>query len=158
MRPVWEGTKTDMKQVTMYCDGSCTKNPGGDGGWAVKLFYKNSWKELSDGPISETTNQRMELMALIRGLESLSERCEVHVYTDSKYLRNGVHDWLAKWEAKGWRNSQGNPVANQDLWRAIANFIGYHQLMVHWIRGHNGNEHNERVDQLAKTASGKIMI
>lgn len=141
-----------MKQVTLYCDGACSPNPG-NGGWAALLFYKSSYREFSDGPIPETTNQRMELTALIRGLLALKEPCEVSVYTDSRYLQQGMMSWRHKWKEKGLLvnpEAGRSRVANADLWLELDRLSREHSVTVYHVKGHNGDKHNERADWLAQ--------
>ncbi len=131
----------------MYTDGACRGNPG-PGGWGVLLRYGGHEKTLHGGE-PDTTNNRMELTAAIRGLEALRRPCSVHLYTDSRYLRDGITQWLARWRHNGWRTSARRPVKNADLWRRLDELAGRHEVHWHWVRGHRGNSGNERADALA---------
>ena len=133
----------------MYTDGACKGNPG-PGGWGVLLRSPGHEKELFGGE-SLTTNNRMELTAVIEGLQALKRPCEVDLYLDSQYVRQGITAWIAGWKAKGWRTSTGQPVKNVDLWQQLDGLVdgGPHRIHWHWVRGHNGHEGNERADALA---------
>lgn len=143
----------DKPHVIIYTDGACSGNPG-PGGWGVLLRYGKHEKELSGGEKS-TTNNRMELTAALRALQALNESCLVDLYTDSEYLRKGVTEWMAGWKELGWK--RGKPgktkkLANADLWQALDHITGEHKVRWHWVKGHAGNEENERVDALAREA------
>ena len=140
-----------MKEVTLYTDGFCEPNPG-HGGWAAILLFSSARKELS-GAEPDTTNNRMELTAAIKGLEALKEPCVVNLYTDSQYLRQGVTEWLPAWKDRGWRTSDKKPVKNQDLWQELDRLIATHSVTWHWVKGHAGDPMNERCDFLAGEAS-----
>ncbi len=142
------------KKVRIYSDGACSGNPG-PGGWAAILFYGQHKKEISGGE-ALTTNNRMELTAAIRGLQQLKESCQVDFHTDSEYLRRGITEWLPKWEKNNWRRADKEPVKNQDLWRALDEAASPHQVRWHWVRGHSGNDWNERCDELALAEIDKI--
>jgi ribonuclease HI len=133
--------------VTMYTDGACRGNPG-PGGWGVLLVAGDVEKELYGGA-AETTNNRMELMAAIRGLAALNRRCRVVAYTDSEYVRKGITEWLQQWQARGWRTAARKAVKNEDLWRELAELAAAHEIEWHWVKGHSGHPGNERADQLA---------
>lgn len=133
--------------IEIYTDGACKGNPG-PGGWGVLLRYKGTEKTLYGGE-AHTTNNRMELMAAIKGLESLTRPCVVDLYTDSQYLRQGMMDWMAGWKTNGWRNSKKEPVKNADLWKMLDDLASKHQIKWHWVKGHSGHIENERVDALA---------
>jgi ribonuclease HI len=133
--------------VTMYTDGACRGNPGA-GGWGVVLISGKNEREIYGG-IADTTNNRMELVAAIRGLEALKRRCRVIVYTDSEYLRKGITEWLAQWQARGWRTAARKPVKNEDLWRELAELAASHEIEWHWVKGHSGHPGNDRADMLA---------
>lgn len=133
--------------VQIYTDGACKGNPG-PGGWGVLLRCNGQEKTLHGGE-AHTTNNRMELMAAIKGLESLTRACEVDLYTDSQYLRQGMIDWMAGWKKKGWKNSKNEPVKNADLWKILDNLAKQHQIKWHWVKGHSGHVENDRVDALA---------
>ena len=141
-----------LAHVTIYTDGACSGNPG-PGGWGALLQYNGHEKELSGGA-AETTNNRMELTAAIEALCALSKPCQVDIYTDSKYLQNGITQWLAAWKRKGWKTSAKKPVKNKDLWQALDEAVQKHQIAWQWVRGHAGQRENERVDQLARDAIG----
>jgi ribonuclease HI len=139
------------KPVEIYTDGACLGNPG-PGGWAALLRYKGTEKALSGGE-PDTTNNRMELMAAIQGLEALKRSAQVRVTTDSQYVKQGIETWLARWIANGWRTSDKKPVKNQDLWQRLAAAARAHQVEWHWTRGHSGHAENEQVDKLARSAA-----
>ncbi|WP_298628343.1 ribonuclease HI [uncultured Thermus sp.] len=132
-----------MKRVELYTDGACLGNPG-PGGWAALLRYGRHERLLSGGEAC-TTNNRMELTALLEGLRALKEPCEVHLFSDSQYLVKALAEWLPRWQGKGFRG-----VKNQDLWEAIGEELKRHQVVPHWVRGHNGHPENERVDREAR--------
>ncbi|MBX3388799.1 MAG: ribonuclease HI [Phycisphaeraceae bacterium] len=138
--------------VELYTDGACSGNPG-PGGWAFVLKHPASSKELeASGAEAETTNNRMELMAVIRGLEALKSPSLVDLYSDSQYVLNGLKEWMASWKKRGWRTADKKPVKNIDLWQELDALQATHQLRFHWIRGHNEHPENERCDQLAVAA------
>lgn len=141
-------------RVTIYTDGACSGNPG-PGGWGVVLIYDEHEKELSGGEAA-TTNNRMELMAAIEALEALKQTCEVTIYTDSTYVRKGITEWMPSWEKKGWKNSKGQPVKNQDLWMRLKTAAVPHSITWKWVKGHAGNTYNERVDRLAVEAINRV--
>ncbi|MDR1734271.1 MAG: ribonuclease HI [Oscillospiraceae bacterium] len=137
-----------MTQVELYCDGACKKNPG-PGGWGTILRSKGAEKELSGGETA-TTNNRMELTALLEGLCALTRPCEVDVYTDSQYVVNGIEKgWALSWKKRGWVKSDKTPALNPDLWEAILKECSKHTVRLHWVRGHAGHPENERCDALA---------
>ena len=138
-------------QVTVYTDGGAKPNPGGPGGWAALLISGEHQRELS-GAEPATTNNRMELTAAIMALEALHEPCLVTLYTDSQYLKNGITLWLPGWLRKGWKTSARKPVKNQDLWQRLHAACQNHEVHWRWVRGHAGNQENQRVDRLASTA------
>ena len=142
-------TATD--EVEIFTDGACIGNPG-PGGWAALLRYKKVEKEISGGE-ALTTNNRMELMAAIRGLESLRRKSRVKVTTDSQYVKQGIESWLARWQATGWLTSDKKPVKNQDLWERLAASVKPHDVRWEWTRGHSGHAENEKVDKLAREAA-----
>lgn len=135
---------SDLKHVEIYTDGACSGNPG-PGGWGTILRWNGHEKELNGGE-RETTNNRMELMAVIKGLEALSSRCRVDLYTDSQYVQKGVTEWMAGWKRKGWPDR----IKNQDLWQQLDVLIAKHDVKMHWVRGHDGHPENERADALAR--------
>ena len=137
-----------LPEVTIYTDGACTGNPG-PGAYGVVMIYKNARKELSRG-FRKTTNNRMELMGLIAGLSSLQERCQVTLYTDSKYVADSItQGWAARWQAQGWRRTKKEKALNTDLWEKLLTLVGEHQVNVVWVKGHAGNPENERADAIA---------
>ncbi len=145
---------TGTTSVTIFTDGSCLGNPG-PGGWAAILRWNGHEKELSGGH-APTTNNRMEMLAAIMALESLNRTCTVNLYTDSKYLRDGIEKgWLAGWKRKGWVTAAKKPVKNQDLWKRLDALLTKHTISMHWVEGHSGHPENERCDVLAKTAASK---
>jgi ribonuclease HI len=139
-----------MKRVTIFTDGACAGNPG-PGGWGAVLIAGSHRRELS-GSDSETTNNRMEMTAALEALRALKEPCEVDLYTDSQYLRNGMEQWLAKWKRSHWRTAAKKPVKNADLWEQLDAATQRHTVRWHWVRGHDGNVENERCDELANEA------
>ncbi len=142
------------KQVTIFTDGACKGNPG-PGGWGVLLRMGAHEKEMSGGQ-EDTTNNRMELMAAIRGLEALNQSCVVDLYSDSKYVIDGITKWIHGWHKRGWVNAAKKPVANADLWRELWDATGRHEVTWHWVKGHSGHAENERVDQLASDEAARI--
>lgn len=133
--------------VEVFTDGACRGNPG-PGGWGAILRYGESEKELYGGE-AETTNNRMELTAAIKALESLTRACHVRLTTDSEYVKNGITQWLPNWKARGWRTASRKPVKNADLWQRLEQAAARHQVQWHWVRGHSGHPENERADALA---------
>jgi ribonuclease HI len=143
-----------VKTVTLYTDGACSGNPG-PGGWGAILSYNGVEKELSGGD-ANTTNNRMELLAVISGLEALKEPCRVELYSDSKYVIDGLSKgWAASWRKNGWRKADKKPALNPDLWEKLLNLVEKHELSYHWVKGHADNSYNNRCDQLAVTESQK---
>ena len=137
-----------MKHVDIFTDGACRGNPG-KGGWGAILLYQGKEKELSGGE-AETTNNRMELSAVIAALSALKEPCEVTLTTDSQYVVNAIEKgWLDSWQQKGWRKSDKSPVLNVDLWQELVKLLDMHNVSFVWVRGHNGHAYNERCDKLA---------
>lgn len=134
--------------VELYTDGACSGNPG-PGGWGVLLRYGEHQKELNGGE-KETTNNRMEMMAVIEGLKALKRSSTVVVYTDSKYVLDGVTKWLDGWKAKGWKTADKKPVKNQDLWEKLDSALVEHDVTFKWVKGHAGHPENERADYLAR--------
>ncbi|WP_158770152.1 ribonuclease HI [Paraglaciecola sp. L1A13] len=146
-----------MKHLEIYTDGSCLGNPGPGGYGAVLLFGQHS-KELSQGFV-HTTNNRMELLATIEALASLTETCKVDLTTDSQYVKNGINQWIKNWRKNGWRTSDKKPVKNVDLWKRLDDQVKLHQVDWHWVKGHSGHPMNERCDVLARdAASGKDLL
>jgi ribonuclease HI len=146
---------THLPRVTIFTDGSCLGNPG-PGGYAAVLLSGPHRKELAQG-FSGTTNNRMEIMAVIAGLESLKTRSAVEIVTDSQYVKKAFTDrWLAGWQKNGWKTAAKQPVKNQDLWKRLVPLIEAHEVKWRWVRGHSGDPENERCDQLARgAASGR---
>jgi len=136
-----------MKKVIIYTDGACSGNPG-VGGWGALLIYGEYKKEIFGGE-KETTNNRMELTAAIRALQSLKTPCIAEIHTDSNYLKNGITQWIKNWKANGWRTADKKPVKNIDLWQGLDEAILTHNVHWRWVKGHSGNEGNEKADQLA---------
>ena len=137
-----------MKTVTLYTDGACSGNPG-PGGWGCILEYNGVQKELSGGE-AETTNNRMELTAVIRGLEALKESCIVELYSDSKYVIDALQKgWAVSWQQKGWRKADKKPALNPDLWERLLELAERHTLHYHWVKGHADNPMNNRCDEMA---------
>jgi ribonuclease HI len=144
-----------MTRVQIYTDGACRGNPG-PGGWAALLIAGATRREIS-GAEARTTNNRMELMAAIEALSALTRRCEVDLYTDSKYVLQGITAWLPQWKAKGWRTAARKPVLNQDLWERLDLAASQQAVDWHWVKGHSGNDGNEQVDQLANAAIDRLL-
>jgi len=141
-----------MKHVTLYTAGACSKNPG-PGGYGVVLLYDSHRKELSKG-FRKTTNNRMEILAAIAGLEALKEPCRVTLYSDSQYLVNAVEKgWVRRWQANGWMRNKTERAVNPDLWERLLALCSIHQVQFKWLRGHAGHEENERCDELATSAA-----
>ena len=136
-----------MKHVELFTDGACKGNPG-PGGWGALLRMGNHEKELSGGE-ADTTNNRMEMTAVIKGLSALIEPCEVALYTDSKYVIDGITKWVHGWQKRGWKTAAKKPVLNEDLWRELIDVTARHEVSWNWVKGHSGHPENERVDQLA---------
>ena len=137
-----------MKIVTLYTDGACSGNPG-PGGWGAILEFQGIEKEFSGGEVS-TTNNRMELTAVIAGLSALKEPCIVELYSDSKYVIDGLSKgWAVSWRKNGWRKADKKPALNPDLWEKLLNLVEIHQLHYHWVKGHADNPKNNRCDELA---------
>ncbi|HEY6511072.1 MAG TPA: ribonuclease HI [Burkholderiaceae bacterium] len=133
--------------VVVYTDGACKGNPG-PGGWGALLRWGDHQKELFGGQ-AQTTNNRMELTAVIEALTALKQRCEVAVYTDSEYVKNGITTWIHNWKQRGWRTADKKPVKNVELWQQLDALAAQHDVSWHWVRGHNGDPGNERADELA---------
>lgn len=140
-----------MKEIDIYTDGACSGNPG-PGGWGVVLIYQENKKELS-GYQPETTNNRMELFAVIQGLSALKESCVVNLYSDSSYLVNAFEKhWIEKWQRNGWKTSTKSPVENQDLWKLLLIHVRKHQVRFIKVKGHSDNQYNNRCDEMAVAA------
>ena len=136
--------------VVLYTDGACRGNPG-PGGWGVVLRYRDDERTLT-GFEAETTNNRMELIAVIEGLRALKRPCEVDLYTDSRYVMQGINEWIGNWKRNGWKTAAKKPVKNVDLWQRLDEEAGRHQIDWHWVKGHSGNAGNEHADLLANQA------
>jgi ribonuclease HI len=139
--------KNMTKIVEIYTDGACRGNPG-PGGWGAWLKYAGVEKELYGGE-KESTNNRMELMAAIQALEALTQPCAIKLYTDSKYVLQGITEWMNNWKKRGWKTAAKKPVKNEDLWRRLDAAIEKHTINWSWVKGHSGNEGNEKADELA---------
>jgi ribonuclease HI len=151
-------SKQEGKQamsVQIFTDGACRGNPG-PGGWGVLLRYNGVEKTLHGGE-EHTTNNRMELTAAIKGLQTLKRSCEVDLFTDSQYLKHGMTQWLAGWKKNGWRNSKRDAVKNADLWQLLDQLANLHQINWHWVKGHSGHEDNDRVDALANQGIDELL-
>ena len=140
-------TEYKLSRLKIYTDGACSGNPG-PGGWGVLMLSNGEEKELCGGEM-ETTNNRMELMAAIQALEALSKSREVDLYTDSKYVGDGITKWMINWKKNGWRNAAKKPVKNTDLWQRLDEATQRHEVNWHWVKGHSGHPENERADALA---------
>ena len=140
---------TSEKRVEIYTDGGCEPNPG-VGGWAAILVHGKRERELSGGE-DETTNNRMEMTAAIKGLEALKKPCKVALYTDSQYLKKGITEWMPKWKRQGWKRGK-DPVKNVDLWKQLDALTQAHDIRWGWVKGHAGHAYNERCDELASEA------
>nr|WP_202984304.1 ribonuclease HI [Snodgrassella sp. ESL0253] len=137
----------NMSEVTLYTDGACKGNPG-VGGWGAFLQSGRHNKELFGGE-ANTTNNRMELTAVIQGLAALKRPCIVNIYTDSQYVKNGMQEWIHNWKARGWKTASKQPVKNVELWQALDAEVNKHQVHWHWVKGHAGDPGNEKADELA---------
>lgn len=144
---------SNPKTVQIYTDGSCSPNPG-PGGWGAILRYQEVEKELS-GCARSTTNNRMELTAVVEALRTLKQPCKVQLYTDSQYMKNGITGWIHKWKKNGWKTASKEPVKNKDLWESLDQLVKHHEVQWFWVRGHSGHPENERCDQLARAAIGR---
>lgn len=142
------------ERVDIYTDGACRGNPG-PGGWAALLCFRGRESEIG-GHEAWTTNNRMELLAAIHGLEALRRPCRVRLVTDSTYVRDGVTRWIAGWKRRGWRTATGQPVKNVDLWRRLDQAAAGHEVDWEWVRGHSGHPENERVDQRARAEAAAV--
>ncbi len=147
---------SDPIPVIVYTDGACSGNPG-PGGWAAILRFGPHEKVLQGGA-SLTTNNRMELRAALAALQALTRPCAVEIHTDSEYVKRGVAEWMAAWLRNGWRTSTKQPVKNRDLWQALNTAMKPHRITWHWVKGHAGDEFNERADQLAVAALNTIGV
>lgn len=145
-----------IKQLDIYTDGACRGNPG-PGGWGALLMWGDEQKELCGGE-QDTTNNRMELSAAIFALESLKRSCVLTLYTDSKYVMQGMQQWIGGWKAKNWQTAAKKPVKNVDLWKALDSQVARHTVKWVWVKGHAGNKGNERADQLANRGIDELEI
>ncbi len=145
-----------MSEVEVYTDGACRGNPG-PGGWGALMLYGDHQREIHGGE-PHTTNNRMELTAAIEALRTLRRPCQVHLYTDSEYLRRGITEWLPGWRQRGWKTAGRKPVKNADLWMALEDAVGEHQIDWRWVKGHAGDPGNERADELANKGLDEALI
>ncbi len=150
------GAQASDKTVVIHTDGACKGNPG-PGGWGALLEYGGVEKELFGGA-PETTNNRMELTAVIEALRALKRGCDVRIVTDSQYVQKGVESWMSNWKRKNWKTSAGKPVANRDLWEALDQELQSHRVAWEWVRGHDGHPGNERADELANRGVESITL
>lgn len=145
-----------MKKVKIYTDGACSYNPG-PGGWGAILMFKNKKKEISGGA-EHTTNNKMEITAVLEALYQLKEKCKVELYSDSAYVINAFQqDWISKWQARNWKNSKGEPVVNREMWEKLIELNQYHKITWIKVKGHSDNEFNNRCDELARMEVDKIL-
>ena len=140
----------ELKNIKIYTDGACSGNPGA-GGWGAVLIYGKTEKHLS-GNAPDTTNNRMEMTAVIEALKSLKHKCAVAIFTDSKYVMDGATTWIINWKKRGWKTADKKPVKNEDLWRELDELLTQHEISWNWVRGHNGDHYNEIADTLATEA------
>jgi ribonuclease HI len=143
------------EKVIMYTDGACRGNPG-PGGWGVVMYYLDNHKT-AKGFDPQTTNNRMELMAVIEGLKTLTRPCSIELKTDSKYVMQGINEWISNWKKNGWKTAAKKPVKNVDLWQLLDHEVNRHQVSWQWVKGHSGVEGNEFADQLANQAIDEEM-
>lgn len=144
-----------MKLVEIFTDGACRGNPG-PGGWGVLLRYNGTEKSLYGGE-AHTTNNRMELLAAIRGLEAVGETCQIDLTSDSQYVRKGITEWLQSWKARGWKTAAKKPVKNKDLWQMLDEQAQRHNVNWHWVKGHSGHRENEIADDLANQGIDELL-
>lgn len=145
-----------LPHVLLFTDGACSGNPG-PGGWAFILRHPATGREIErSGGEAETTNNRMELTAAIRGLEALTRRSRVELWSDSEYVLKGLQEWLPGWKARGWKTAAKKPVKNAELWRELDDLVQRHAVTFHWVRGHDGHPENERCDRLAVAAIERV--
>ena len=141
--------------IKIYTDGSCIGNPG-KGGWAAIIFKKNE-KKILKGSKDITTNNQMELTATIKALEYISTKDKIQIYTDSKYVKQGITEWITKWKINGWKTSTKKEVKNKDLWQKLDQLMSYHHVRWHWVKGHSGDPGNETADLLANKGIDSIL-
>ena len=146
----------DRPTTAIYTDGACSGNPG-PGGWGALLRMGPHEKEMSGGE-AETTNNRMEMTAVIKGLNALTEACDVELYSDSKYVLDGITKWVDGWKKRGWVTASKKPVRNADLWHELIAAAGRHEVSWNWVKGHSGHPENERVDKLASDEAERIAL
>ena len=146
--------KADAARVRIFTDGACKGNPG-PGGWGALLLFDGREKELCGGEAA-TTNNRMELTAVIRALEALKRSCELDLYTDSQYVQKGISEWIVQWKRRGWKTADKKPVKNVDLWLELDRLVVSHDIRWHWVKGHAGHAENERADQLANKGIASV--
>jgi ribonuclease HI len=139
---------SDTERVQIFTDGACSGKPG-PGGWGAILRFRGTEKELKGGE-TPTTNNRMEMMAVLVALDTLTRPCAVDLYTDSQYVKKGMTEWLRGWKARGWKTADKKPVKNEDLWKALDAAAARHDVAWHWVKGHDGHPENERADALAR--------
>jgi ribonuclease HI len=144
----WEPIEKRGRMIEIYTDGACSGNPG-PGGWGALLRMSHIETELFGGELA-TTNNRMELLAVIEALQSLTQPVEAHVYTDSQYVQKGISEWIHNWKRRGWKTTSKEPVKNEDLWRRLDALAAGHTIEWHWVKGHAGHPDNERADTLAR--------
>ena len=144
-----------LEQVDIFTDGACRGNPG-PGGWAALLRFGEK-ETIIHGAEADTTNNRMELQAAVSGLQKLKRPCAVKLTTDSRYLMDGIQQWLPNWKQNGWKTSANKPVKNDDLWRQLDKLVEVHDITWNWVKGHSGHEENERVDQFANDAIDNLL-
>ena len=143
-----------MSPVVVYTDGACKGNPG-PGGWGALLIFEGREKEIFGGE-AQTTNNRMELTAVIRALEALKRDCTIDLYLDSQYVKQGIESWIHKWKKNGWQTADRKPVKNADLWRELDTLVATHRIHWHWVRGHADTPGNHRADELANRGVGML--
>ena len=143
-----------MKQVIMYTDGACRGNPG-PGGWGAFITYEGASKEIFGGK-PDATNNQMELSAAIEGMVALKEPCQIDLFTDSKYVMDGITQWIHNWKKNNWRTAAKKDVKNKELWQKLDELINFHQVQWHWVKGHSGDEGNEMADLLANKGIDSI--
>jgi ribonuclease HI len=143
-----------MNEITIYTDGACSGNPG-KGGWGAILIYAKKEKYLS-GSNQLTTNNQMELTATIEALKAIVKPCNIALYTDSQYVKNGITTWIFNWKKNGWKTANKKPIANKDLWIELDKYVKFHSVSWFWVKGHSGDHYNEIADQLAVKAMNEV--